>query len=728
MKWPLAIFGILFLLVGSVSAGALQANATSFYYNNTIGAGTQTSYQMKFILSNSSGVSGYYAPDTGGNNGNIIYTNGTTRADWADINATDGSDAPLPFWIENNTQTTKNATAWVNVASIATGNTSTGKWYFGNASQTVNTMNGYNTFPLFDDFNSAALNTTQWVNNNGATVSVANGNMTNTGATSYTQTITSATSFGYNYSVIMRSKYSVGAAGNEAYGFSNAFSASPGPGILALNVNGYRFSTYQTGYNADGNNGDTNINRDEMIRNTSSGYVDFYRNGVKDFLSTSQVPTATLPVAFRAYVAGYTITTDWIFVRKFVYPEPKTSLYSTSATTVITPISASFTQSANPSSTGQLVTYTDTSPGPPVTWNWTLAGTTPTNTTQNAAYTYTTAGTYNIFLNVTNATGLWSNTSQTHTVNNASGFTPQDVWMQGQYIQTFHILDSNALPIAVVTITDSGGQTFTTTNGTGYLTEPFGVSVVTFVASGYNAKAVSYVFDSDGSWTVQLVTASATPSSNTNLIYTPWQVRIDIMDYYSNPLPGTNVTAYYVASTLPSTNTTWLVSAFGIAPSVAADMTNSGLALAGTTDANGGLSFTMFKSIEYNLSIVNATSGVSASKLLYPSDTEYKIRVPTTGQAPVNNTLAQMNGTGLPVYLINSSCYNLSVKYTDQSGLTTDVRFQVKYRQNGTWLLDRDEGAPGLGMLVDNFTVCKYGGFNTGDEVIWAFNATRSGT
>jgi hypothetical protein len=397
----------------------------------------------------------------------------------------------------------------------------------------------------------------------------------------------------------------------------------------------------------------------------------------------------------------------------------------------------SFTTSNTSGTPPTIVTTTDTSVTTITSRSWTAVNTlNGTGLTFGAGASPATivldTGHWLINESVTNASETRISGNTLVTVNPSGGYTGavlQDLWMQGQYTETFTINDADGNLINGASIISSTGAYNTTgVTGVGSITQPFGTATITISATGYYGKVITYVFDSDGSWTVQLVTASATPSSNTNLIYTPWQVRIDIMDYYSNPLPGTNVTAYYVASTLPSTNVSWLTSAFGIAPSVAADMTNSGLALAGTTDANGGLSFTMFKSIEYNLSIVNVTSGVSASKLLYPSDTEYKIRVPTTGQAPVNNTLAQMNGTGLPVYLINSSCYNLSMKYTDQSGLTTDVRFQVKYRQNGTWLLDRDEGAPGLGMLLDNFTVCKYGGFNTGDEVIWAFNATRSGT
>jgi hypothetical protein len=206
--------------------------------------------------------------------------------------------------------------------------------------------------------------------------------------------------------------------------------------------------------------------------------------------------------------------------------------------------------------------------------------------------------------------------------------------------------------------------------------------------------------------------------------YTPWQVRIRIADYNGNPLPGTNVTANYIASTLPSTNISWLITAYGVQSATAAQMLDSGVAMTGVTDSNGGLSFSMFKSIQYALLITNTTAGVSATKNLYHSDQEYLIRVPLAGQLAVNNTLASMSNTSLPVYQLNSTAYNLSVIYRDTSGLTTDVLFIVKFR-NGTILHNEDLGNPGTGTVVGNYTIINPG---IGTEVLWSYNALRSGT
>jgi hypothetical protein len=132
----------------------------------------------------------------------------------------------------------------------------------------------------------------------------------------------------------------------------------------------------------------------------------------------------------------------------------------------------------------------------------------------------------------------------------------------------------------------------------------------------------------------------------------------------------------------------------------------------------------MFKSLEYNLSIVNTTLGVNVNKLLYPSDQEYRIRVPLASQLAVNNTLSQMGNTSLPIYQLSATTYNLSVIYQDMSGLTTNLKFNCSFR-NGTFIYGKNLGNPGTGVVSDNCTVTDS---TMGDEIIWWYNATRSGT
>lgn len=424
-------------------------------------------------------------------------------------------------------------------------------------------------------------------------------------------------------------------------------------------------------------------------------------------------------VGLLSYGGSVSVTNIFGYDSHETVPAHSTWLSESTQPATVLPISASFTQSMNPSTVDQAVIFTDTSTGSPITWNWSVTGGSLTNSTQNAGYTYTTAGVYNVFLNVTNATGSWSNISQTHTVVNASGLSPQDVWQEQLLLQTWHITDSSTgLPIPVVNLQDTAMQTYVTTNGTGYLTETFGASNVVFTSTGYSPKSVSYFFDSEATHDVQLTPAATTPSQNT--WYTPWQVRIRILDYYGMPLSNINVSANYVASTLPSTDTSWLVTAYGISSAVATDMVNSAKAMEGVTDDNGGLSFTMFKSIQYRLTITNSTLSVASTKTLYPSDQEYVIYVRTAGQTVANNTLAMRNGT-LPWYSVNSTHINLNMTYVDTSLCTSQLVFRVWFRDNGTEVHNTTWSGFGAGYVYDNHTVPKA---PIGTEYLWGYNAT----
>ena len=300
----------------------------------------------------------------------------------------------------------------------------------------------------------------------------------------------------------------------------------------------------------------------------------------------------------------------------------------------------------------------------------------------------------------------------------------QDLYLTPAYTLTLNIRDitSSALITSVpVGIVYTGGST-TTSTGTAIISSlPPGYVSINATAAGYYPYVTSFLMSGDLNATIYM-TPLSTPVSN--IFYTPWQVRIQIVDYYQNPLPGTNVTANYIATTLPSTNISWLINAFAVSPTVATEMTNSGIAMAGQTDSNGGLNFAMFKSIAYNLWIFNATSGVNVNQTLYPADQEYRIRVPLASQMPVNNTLSQMSKTSLPVYQLNASCYNLSLVYEDLSGLTTGLWFKV-WARNGTYFLNTDEGNPGTSMVVDNFTICYQ---PMGTEILWGYGAERLGT
>jgi PKD repeat protein len=1013
MKWLIVLLAI-FFIVGSVTAGDLQSNSTSFTYNITPQMGTQTSYQMRFILSNVSGVAGYYAPD------NIIYTNGSTRPDWMDINATDGSSNPLSFWIENGTQTAYNATAWVNAPTIDVGNISTGKWYFGNASQTTSTMNGLNTFPLFfDDCNS--INTTQVT----VTGTTAAGGICIVATDSVSNAIsTVSSSFPANTTFRSRYQFYSGVNDKTTHGYYTATKYAKFDWAV-INAGAWSYINKDTS-GVSQTYTDSDVYKVREIKRNGTASLIFSVAGLADFVRTTQVPTGNMGAHFTYNTAGVgnPINIDWFLIRKSVITEPTTSVYSstmpgggvtivpsftvnttianapvavqftdtstgspiqwnwsfddgtystvqnpvhtfsahaiynvslvastassnaTSANTTLyfqrsavtigdsiarglgfgrvyniytgvgwnesyrpsndatayesemqfnhTPLTAwdwrynmgwggdtttgvktrwlrdgigqgvyladtipnytldnktpsvilldvginditssvpaatiknniwycvndantrgipiivisifpkatntaaiqaintwesamfngnasmpsvrwvdaytflddgsgnikvpynngdnvhisptgyidltskiytensdlfdanvivaDFIQTPNPSTVNQTVTLMDTSTDGPTTWNWTIDGSV-TNTTQNAAYAFSTAGTHTIDLNVTNSTGSFSNITKMQTVVNVSGFTQQDLWQTPHFTITLNIKDSSNAPIPVVTVTDSNGQSYTTANGTAYFTEDAGAVVFYFAATGYTSKAMSYVVDEDATHTVQLATAPAAASQNT--WWTPHTVQITLMDAsYGFRLTDVAINATYNESAMP---TEWVTQLYGIQSSPGADMVNKSLRLGGTTGSDGTLTTTMLGSLKYDIYLTSSAYGLNNYHVqAYPSDVMLNIYVATTGTilpTNKNSTYTGLNGTR--VYITEPDIHNVSmcIDYIDTTGNTNYVNDTWMFQNNNT-VFYTSNFTPGVALNTSCYTLPNV----RGTAVWWGWNASR---
>ena len=465
-------------------------NVTSFHFNITPGMGAQTDYQVTFILSNLSGVSGYYAPD------NIIYTNGTTRPDWYDTNATDESDNPLAFWPWNNTATAHNITVTVKVPSIAVGNTSVGKWYYGAPAQNGSTMDMMGTFPeLADDMLSSSYNTTKWpyISASGGSLSQSSGemNITATGAANYG--VNTSNFLAGNYSIIARVKQPATATlGLSNFGWRGITNTPRA--IVRLNIGNI------ASLNNAGSDSVTNIS----TTGTTYNVYDIKRNSTSSIIITVnhtvtydnflQVPPSTLPQAIYTY-NGVSTVIDWLAVPKSVPIEPVTSLYTTSRWNGAD-IVASFTHLPDPSSVDAGVVFTDTSTGSPVTWNWTFHDGN-TSTEQNPIHAFPGVGNYYVDLNVTNSTGSFSNYTALHTVSSATA--PLAMYTQDRTVLIF---------TRSVQFTDSS-----TNNPTGW-NWSFGDDTYSEVQN------VSHQFVKRGRWTVTLNASNAAGySTNTSTVW-----------------------------------------------------------------------------------------------------------------------------------------------------------------------------------------------------------------
>lgn len=409
---------------------------------------------------------------------------------------------------------------------------------------------------------------------------------------------------------------------------------------------------------------------------------------------------------------------------------PISELYP-ETTEVGTPTSvvASFTSSKNPSSIGDLITFTDTSIGSPSTWNWSFDNRTSwsNGTTQNPTHTFTLAGAYNVTLVCNNTFGVSDPYDLTQIVQNLTGDNNQEIVMAPQFALTIHLTDSeNGLPIAVTgTVTDTTNAISNTTiAGTTTLFEDYNIVTGTIVAEGYIPRAFSVVVDSNMEVTYQL-TPTTTISPNINTVYTQHFVSFRIVDMYQKPIQLADINASYIASSLPTggESSSFLQQAFGVSEAVALDMQNGSIAMSGQTTTDGTQTFVMFPALTYKLMVQNDTQGVACQKTISPSDTAYAIYCPTNSQKNPNTTIAQtLNQSYVWVTEPNSSYVTFNSQYQDALAKTTNVRFIVRFASNNSILYQYDFGNPGSAKVLANYTMLNIRGL----QMRAALNYTRS--
>jgi hypothetical protein len=196
-----------------------------------------------------------------------------------------------------------------------------------------------------------------------------------------------------------------------------------------------------------------------------------------------------------------------------------------------------------------------------------------------------------------------------------------------------------------------------------------------------------------------------------------------VVDAYGIPLVGTTIMVNYIASTLPSTNITWLVSAFGISSSVASEMTNGGIAMTGITTDDGSVTFVMFPALSYGVTLTNTPLGLSHYTTISPQDSDYTIYAALPSQARQNSTYMALSNTTLFITEPTASTVTFNLIYYDPTGLTTDVKFNVTCWTNGTPMYYVDLGNPGTSVVADSsYTVPNV----KGQEWRFWYNATRS--
>lgn len=382
----------------------------------------------------------------------------------------------------------------------------------------------------------------------------------------------------------------------------------------------------------------------------------------------------------------------------------------------------SFTDLPDPSTAEVEVAFIPNATGGNTVYNWTFGDIAIGNTSRNATayHRYDTTGTYTAQLLAESPFGS-STISAMHTVANASGVVTQDLEQVPSFTLTLHITDSTGAPIPICTVTTSDGQTYTTTNGTAYFSEPYSVVVVYASSTGYSSKSTSYIMDENREETIQLSESSET---TTTTWWTPHVVQVNIMDVsYSQPLESVYVNATFNETSMPES---WITDLYGIRGTPAEDMVNSTLTMGGLTGTDGSVTFTMLGSIKYDFYLNSDEYNLDDYHVqAYPSDSVLNLYVvSSTLVLPIdrNSTYYDINSTRIYVVEPDINHVSMCIDYKDTTGRTSSVTDKWIFKNNNT-VMNQTVFPPGITLNTHCYTIDNV----RGTETWWGWNATRLG-
>lgn len=236
------------------------------------------------------------------------YTNGTSCND---------AGTELSYWDEQVVNSSW-AKTWIKVPSIAaSGNTTILEYY--NAS-VASASNGFSTFDLYDDFNTASLNTTIWEELGTGSVTVGGGvaciNAT-TGTSVYKRIQSRSAISGANRTFETNASMNP-ITRSEGLGWGNHTSGSGLVDIQGWNDQANYIWDSLASWGISSKAANTTYLNYSIIRNgTGNLYlIDNYN------VSATDTNTSALPIKFYARDSGDKICVDWVRVRKYTSPEP----------------------------------------------------------------------------------------------------------------------------------------------------------------------------------------------------------------------------------------------------------------------------------------------------------------------------------------------------------------------------------------------------------------------
>jgi hypothetical protein len=285
----------------------------------------------------------HYGSGTDG--GEHVYLNGKCRTDFGDIRFTRSDGITLlDYWMESKVDG-DNAVFWVEVADDLSTNAATIYIYYGNPTAT-SISNGDATFLFFDDFPGTTVDTTKWDILTGGSVSVSNGELVLAGDGTNRGKVASKTFQSTDYAR-MKVKSRVADATYSALlailQHDKAFGST-----YNRPSNGFWHETYGTDFNIY-KAVNTTVTKLTSVTydfypDTSYHILEFVKSGssMKGYadgvLETSVSDTTTFTYKYIGLASreqAYTTYVDWVFISKYVDPEPSHGSWGSEETIIV---------------------------------------------------------------------------------------------------------------------------------------------------------------------------------------------------------------------------------------------------------------------------------------------------------------------------------------------------------------------------------------------------------
>lgn len=282
---------------------------------NATGAGTN--YQVSITC--------YYG--SGSDSGAKVYLNSHSQTNFADLRFADDENSLLFAW--NETQYNGlNITVWVKINDDLSSNNATLYLYYGNPTAEAY-WDGTNTFNFFDDFMGDSLNLTKWIVREGE-VTVSDSQLILAGTIGTRGRIDGLTSFNPNTAIYAKSRCS-----DPPKEYVQLISARDGV-VFSNDIILYRQGGVWWLHNeANDVSQDVSCGAIMYAPTQMHIYKIFWTtitvlqqddNGTVTL--TTNVPTVPLVYYYREGTeVGGDVYVDWVFVRKYVNPEPSQSIW-----------------------------------------------------------------------------------------------------------------------------------------------------------------------------------------------------------------------------------------------------------------------------------------------------------------------------------------------------------------------------------------------------------------